>query len=82
MATEIRKTNVSVNVVLGEKAMAIADLKALEVGQTIALHKGPDDPLDIACGGIKLAEAQIGQRRGKVAVRLVTDVSPKQKGKS
>jgi flagellar motor switch protein FliM len=75
MAAEIRKTNVSVNVVLGEKAMPIADLQALEVGQTIALHKGPDDPLDLACGGVKLAEAQIGQRRGKIAVRLVTDVS-------
>ncbi|MET0309664.1 MAG: flagellar motor switch protein FliM [Sphingomonas sp.] len=82
MADEIRKTNVTVNVLLGEKAMPLAALEALEVGQTIALHKGPDDPLDIACGGIKLAEAQIGQRRGKIAVRLVSDVSPQKKGKS
>ena len=75
MASEIRKTNVDVNVVLGEKPMAIAELKALEVGQTIALHKSPDDPLDLASGGVTLAHAQIGQRRGKVAVRLVSDVS-------
>lgn len=75
MVSEIRKTNVSVNVVLGEKAMSLASLKALEVGQTIALHKSPDDPLDLACGGVTLAQAQIGQRRGKVAVRLVSDVS-------
>lgn len=75
MASEIRKTNVSVNVLLGEKPMSIAQLKALEVGQTIALHKSPDDALDLACGGVTLAQAQIGQRRGKVAVRLVNDVS-------
>jgi len=75
MASEITKTNVHVNVVLGEKPMSIADLKALEVGQTIALHKSPDDSLDLACGGVTLAQAQIGQRRGKVAVRLVSDVS-------
>jgi flagellar motor switch protein FliM len=75
MAAEIRKTNVSVNVVLGEKPMPLAEIRALEVGQTIALHKGPDDPLDLACGGVPLAQAQIGQRRGKIAVRLVTDVS-------
>jgi len=75
MASEITKTNVHVNVVLGEKPMSIADLKALEVGQTIALHKSPDDALDLACGGVTLAQAQIGQRRGKVAVRLVSDVS-------
>jgi flagellar motor switch protein FliM len=75
MASEIRKTNVTVDVVLGEKAMPLAELKALEVGQTIALHKSPDDPLDLACGGVKLAQTQIGQRRGKVAVRLISDVS-------
>lgn len=75
MASEIRKTQVIVDVVLGEKAMPLADLKALEVGQTIALHKSPDDPLDLACGGVKLAQTQIGQRRGKVAVRLISDVS-------
>ncbi|MCD2324218.1 flagellar motor switch protein FliM [Sphingomonas sp. IC-56] len=75
MASEIRKTNVTVDVVLGEKAMPLAELKALEVGQTIALHKSPDDPLDLACGGVKLAQTQIGQRRGKVAVRLISDVA-------
>lgn len=79
MAAEIRKTNVMVNVLLGEKPMSIASLKALEVGQTIALHKSPDDPLDLACGGVTLAQAQIGQRSGKVAVRLVTNVSKERK---
>lgn len=79
MASEIRHTNVTVNVLLGERAMPLAELKALEVGQTIPLQKGPDDPLDIACGGIPLAQAQIGQRRGKIAVRLVTDVSKERK---
>ena len=79
MASEIRKTNVSVNVVLGEKAMPLAALETLEVGQTIALHKSPDDPLDLACGGVTLAQTQIGQRNGKVAVRLITDVSRERK---
>jgi flagellar motor switch protein FliM len=79
MAAEVRKTNVSVNVVLGEKAMPLHALETLEVGQTIALHKSPDDPLDLACGGVTLAQSQIGQRNGKVAVRLITDVSRERK---
>jgi flagellar motor switch protein FliM len=81
MAAEVRKTHVSMSVLLGEKAMSIADLRGLEIGQTIALHKGPDDSLDIACGGVKLAQGQIGQRNGKVAVRLVNDVSSDKKVK-
>ncbi|MFT3976480.1 MAG: flagellar motor switch protein FliM [Sphingomonas bacterium] len=75
MASEIRKTNVAVSVLLGERAMPIADLNALAVGQTIALNRDPDDPLDIACGGVVLAQAQIGQRSGRIAVRLVNNVS-------
>jgi len=74
MASEIRKTNVTVNVVLGEKPMALAALRALEIGQTLQLTKGPDDPLDLQCGGVTLGQAQIGQRAGRVAVRLVTDI--------
>lgn len=75
MGAEIRKTNVSVAVVLGETMMPLSALEHLALGQTIQLHKSPDDPLDIASGGVTLARAQIGQRSGKVAVRLVSNVS-------
>jgi flagellar motor switch protein FliM len=44
MAAEVRKTHVSMSVLLGEKPMSIAELQSLEIGQTIALHKSPDDP--------------------------------------
>ncbi|MBO9713510.1 MAG: flagellar motor switch protein FliM [Sphingomonas sp.] len=79
MVSEVRKTNVDVDVVLGEKAMPLAALRSLEVGQTIALDRGPDDALDLACGGVRLARAQIGQRSGRVAVRLVSPVSKEAK---
>ncbi|WP_298675548.1 flagellar motor switch protein FliM [uncultured Sphingomonas sp.] len=82
MASEIRKTSVAVGVLLGERAMPIADLNALAVGQTIALNRDPDDPLDIACGGVVLAQAQIGQRSGRIAVRLVNNVSGEKRGKA
>ena len=74
MAREIRKTDVSVDVVLGEKDMSIDALNALKVGDTIALPKGPDDQLDIQCGGVTLGRAQIGQRCSKIAVRLLSDI--------
>lgn len=75
MASEIRKTDVCVDVVLGEKTLSIDELRQLEVGQTIALPNGPDDPLDIRCGGVRLGRAQIGQRANRVAVRLLTDIA-------
>ncbi|WP_188054503.1 MULTISPECIES: flagellar motor switch protein FliM [unclassified Sphingosinithalassobacter] len=81
MASEIRKTQVTVNVLLGEEPMPLAKLRALEVGETIQLHKNPDDALELQCGGVPLGLAQIGQRGGKVAVRLVSRISREAKGK-
>ena len=75
MAAEIRKTEVEMNVVLGEKPMTIEALRSLEIGQTIPLMKGPDDPLDLQCGGVTLGHAQIGQRANRVAVRLLTGIA-------
>lgn len=75
MAAEIRKTDVELDVVLGETAMSIEQLRALEIGQVINLMKSADDPLTLECGGVALGQAQIGQRSNKVAVRLITRIS-------
>lgn len=75
MAAEIRKTEVSVDVVLGERVLTLQELRDLAVGQTVALHKVPDDALDLQCGGVTLGRAQIGQRCNNIAIRLLTDVA-------
>ncbi len=74
MASELLKTDVSIDVVLGERTLRLEEVGAFKVGQTIALHTAPDDALEVQCGGIALGRAQIGQRSNNVAVRLVTDM--------
>jgi flagellar motor switch protein FliM len=75
MASEIRETEVSLDVVLGEKSLTLQEIRTLAVGQTIPLKKGPDDALDLQCGGVSLGRAQIGQRCNNIAIRLLTDIS-------
>ena len=75
MAQQIRQTEVEVDVVLGEKALRLQEVMSLAVGQTISLNAGPDDPLEIQCGGVPLGRAQVGQRNSFIAVRLLTDIS-------
>lgn len=75
MAMELHNTEVLVDVVLGEKHMRVHDVMSMAVGQTIALNRGPDDPLEVHCGGIPLGHAHIGQRCNNIAIRLVTDIS-------
>lgn len=75
MAAELYNTGVSVDVVLGERKMRVEDVMNLKVGQTIPLNRGPDDPLEVHCGGVPLGHAQIGQRCNNIAIRMVTDIT-------
>ncbi|PTS74705.1 flagellar motor switch protein FliM [Sphingomonas sp. HMWF008] len=74
MAAELLKTDVSIDVVLGERILRLEDIRAFAVGQTIALHTAPDDPLELQSGGVTLGRAQIGQRCNNIAVRMVADM--------
>ena len=74
MATEIRRTEVSVDVVLGDTTMTLGDVRALGPGSTIVLDRRADEPLDLHVGGVPLGRAQIGQRSNNVAVRLTDHI--------
>jgi flagellar motor switch protein FliM len=75
MESEIRQTEVSVDVVLGEKLLTLHEVMELEIGQTIPLSRSPDDPLELHCGGVPLGRAHIGQRSSNIAVRILNDIS-------
>ena len=75
MEAELRKTEVTLDVILGEKLMTLQDIRTLAVGQTIAIKKSPNDALELHCGGVMLASANVGQRCSNIAVRLMTDIS-------
>jgi len=75
MAAEIAKTEVAVEVVLGETQLGLGEVRDFAVGRTLTLGKRPDDPLEVHVGGVPLGLAQIGQRNAKVAVRLTTDIA-------
>jgi flagellar motor switch protein FliM len=75
MASELLKTEVAIDVVLGNRQMRLGEVKALALGQTIQLDKSPNDALELHCAGTPLGYAQIGQRRSNIAVRMVSDIS-------
>ena len=74
MAAELRKTEVAIDIVLGERTMLLGAVKALAVGDTIRLGNSPDDALEVHCGGTPLGHAQIGQRRNNIAIRMLSDI--------
>ena len=74
MAAELRKTEVAIDILLGERTMLLGAVKALAVGDTIPLGSSPDDALEVHCGGTPLGKAQIGQRRNNIAIRMLSDI--------
>lgn len=74
MESEIRQTEIEIATVLGERDFSLADVEALQVGQTLAFDASPDDALQLRCGDIPLARAQIGRRRHRIAISLVTEI--------
>ncbi|TCM17696.1 flagellar motor switch protein FliM [Novosphingobium sp. PhB165] len=75
MASELTHTEVTVDVVLGEKQMKLREVMNLKVGQTIAFSQSPNDALQVQCGGVPLGIAHIGQRSRNIAVRMANDIS-------
>jgi flagellar motor switch protein FliM len=75
MATELRKSDIMLDVLLGARAMPLGQVQGLTVGQTIRFTSSPDDALEVHCAGTPLGYAQIGQRRDHVAVRMLSDIS-------
>lgn len=75
MANELWHTEITMDVVLGERVMRLHDVTNLQVGQTIRLDRGPNDTLEVHCGGVPLGHAHIGQRRSNIAVKMVTDIA-------
>lgn len=72
---ELLASAIVVDAIFGETTVALHDFARWEVGQTIALDRRSDDPLDIACNGTRLGQADIGTRAGMVAVQMRNEIA-------
>lgn len=75
LAAELRKTELTVSVVLGERRLPLQTIRDFAVGQTIALDRSPEDLVELQCSGVLVARAHIGQRNRNIAIRLANDIA-------
>ena len=75
LATEIYQTNVRLEAVLDEMTLPLKKVMQLEVGETVVLNCGPDDPVQLRCGGIPLLNGSMGRTGGNIAVRVAGGIS-------
>lgn len=75
MRQQMLATRVELSVLLGEVAMTLEEVQALEAGQSLSFHTEPSQPMEMLCGGLTMAQVRAGQRRGNLAVSLATPIS-------
>ncbi len=81
LATEIWSTDIVVEAVLDELFLPLSRIMSLEVGETIMLNCGPDDPVALRCEEIPLTKGYMGQKGKQVAIRVQQGID-KPPGKS
>lgn len=75
LASEIWQTEIPVEAVLTEMVLPLERVMRFEVGDTIMLACGPEDPVTLRCGDIKLTSGLIGRKGDRVAVRVARGIA-------
>jgi flagellar motor switch protein FliM len=76
-STEMRHTEMGVEVVLDEMKLPLGDVVNLKVGDTMMLNIKPGDEAKVKCGGVKLSSVKIGRVGDNVAVSLSQSIQKK-----
>ncbi len=75
LATEFYKTSIPIEAVLDEMMLPLQRVMSLEVGETVVLNSGPDDPVHLRCGGIQLVSGSMGRTGSNIAVSVAGGIA-------
>jgi len=70
LATELWSTEVAIEAVLDEQTMSLTDVMQFQVGETLMLNSGPDDQIELRCGGIPLMTGKMGRVGSSISIRV------------
>lgn len=68
---EIRRTTLDLQAVIAERTMSLREVQSLAVGQLLRLDRSGNEPVSFQAEGMHLASGHLGQRNGRIAVRLL-----------
>lgn len=74
LGSEVRLTDVDLEVVLGEKKVPLGDVMNFEVGNTLLLDAGPSDLVKIKSGGVDLTKGKVGKVGDNIAISLTESI--------
>ena len=75
LATEVFMSQIELDAVLFDRRMSLNEIMKLDVGQTLMLETGPNDPIRLKCGGVKITEGVMGQHKGNISVQVTSGLT-------
>ncbi len=74
LGREVGQTAIELEAVLDERKISLGEVVSLKIGSTILLDVTPEDPIQLKCGGVALASAQVGRVGDRIAVAFNDDI--------
>lgn len=75
LATEVFASDVELDALLFDREMSLNDVMKLDVGQTLLLDTGPQDPVKVRCGDVLLTEGLMGRHEGNISVQVTSKLT-------
>ena len=75
LATEVFASDVELDAVLFDRRMSLNDVMKLDVGQTLMLESGPEDPVKVRCGDVFLTEGIMGRQGNNISVQVTSNMA-------
>lgn len=70
LAREMLATQVQLEALLDQRMIPLGTVMRLQVGQTLPLAVGGDQPVTLRCGQVPLMRGRLGRSRDRIAVRI------------
>jgi flagellar motor switch protein FliM len=70
LADELLKTNVTLDVLLGEARSTLTEVFDWQVGSTLMLNAEPDSTITLRCGNVPLFSGKMGQKNKHLAIKI------------
>jgi flagellar motor switch protein FliM len=80
LTEELYKTDVQIQAVLGETTVRLHDVLNWRVGTRVMFATTTEDELEMRCGDFPVFRGPVGQKQGKIALRIEDYIPPARKG--
>lgn len=76
LTLELYKTDIQLQAILGETWLPLGEMLNWKVGSRVMFNTLPSDQLELRCGHFPMYRGPVGQKQGRIAVRIESYLQP------